>query len=55
MNALQSLVRKYSSGFLFLSETKSTKKEIRRIQDRLRFDKSVCVEAITRAGGLALF
>ena len=55
MNALHSLVRKYSPEILFLSEIKSNKTEIRRIQDKLRFDKSVCVEAKGRAGGLALF
>lgn len=55
MSALYSLVRKYSPEILFLSETKSNKTEIRRAQDKLRFDHSVCVEATGRAGGLALF
>lgn len=55
INALCSLVRKYSPEIVFLSERKSNKREIRRVQDRLRFDKSVCVEACGRARGLALF
>lgn len=50
INALQSLVRAHSPEILFISETKSNKKEIRRLQDR-----SICVEANGRAGGLALF
>lgn len=55
INALNSLVRKYSPDVLFLSETKCNKSDICRVQSRLRFDKSVCVEAHGRAGGLALF
>lgn len=55
INALSSLVRKYSPENLFLSETKSNKAEIRRIQEKFRFDRSTCVEATGRAGGVALF
>lgn len=55
VGALTSLVRKYSPEILFLSETKSNQSEIRRVQDKLGFDKSLCVEARGRAGGLALF
>lgn len=55
IHALVSLVRKFSTSILFLSETKCNKKEIRKIKDRLLFDHCICVEALGRAGGLALF
>lgn len=55
INSLKSLVRKYSPEILFLSEIKSNKLEVRRIQEKLRYDRSDCVEANGRAGGLALF
>lgn len=55
INALQSLVQKFSPEILFLSETKCNKKEIRRVQDRLRYDKGAWIEAAGRAGGIALF
>lgn len=55
INALSYLVRKYSPEILFLRKTKSKKAEIRRLQEKLRFDRSICVEAVGRVGGLALF
>lgn len=45
----------YTPEVLFLSETKSNHNDIRRIKDKLQFDKFICVEAHGRAGGLALF
>lgn len=55
INALHSLVRKFSPDVLFLSKTKSNASAIRKIQNKLQFAKSVCVEAKGRAGGLDLF
>lgn len=55
INALHSLVRKITPMVVFLSETKSNKSEILRVKNKLRFDKMVCVEAVGRVDGLALF
>lgn len=40
---------------MFLSETKSSVSEIRRIQSRIGFDHSDSVEAVGRSGSLAVF
>lgn len=55
VHSLLSLVRKYSPSILFLSETKCNEAEIRRLKDKLNFGRCVWVEAVGRAGGLALF
>lgn len=55
VHALVSLVRKFSITVLFLCETKSNSSEVRRLKDRLGFDRHVCVEPIGRAGDLAFF
>lgn len=48
-------MRKYSPEVLFLCETKSKESEIRKVEEKLHFDKFSCIEANGRAGGLALF
>lgn len=55
VNSLYDLVRKYSPDLLFLSETKSSFSDIKKIQCKLMFDHCNCVEAIGKGGGLALF
>ena len=49
VNSLFDLVRKYSPEVLFLSETKSSTSDIRKIQCKLLFDHSDCVEAVGKA------
>ena len=44
-----------SPSLIFLSETKNRKPVIDRIARRLRFENSVVVEAMNRAGGMAMF
>lgn len=39
----------------FFSVRQSNKSEVRRIQNRLQFDNSACVEAKGKAGDLAIF
>ena len=44
-----------SPSLIFLSETKNRKPVLDRIARGLRFDNSVVIEAMNRAGGMALF
>lgn len=55
VNSLFSLVRKFSLELLFLSETKGTSFDIKKVQHKLQFDKCFCVEAVGRSGGLGIF
>ena len=45
----------FSPNLIFLSETKHRKQVIDRIARGLRFDSNVAVEAMNKAGGMALF
>lgn len=52
VNSLCDLVHKYSPGFLFLSEIKSSAVDIRKIQGKMQFDHSESVDVVGKAGGL---
>lgn len=55
ISSLTDLVRKFSPLMLFISETKCSYSDIRRIQCKLCFEHSECVEAEGKAGGLPMF
>lgn len=54
MASLTDLVRKFSPSVVFLSETKCSTKDIKRIQRRLGLTHGVWVGPVGCAGGLAL-
>ena len=55
VRSLTDLVRQNSPYIIFLCETDIWESEMRKIQRRLNFDHGVWVDAVGRAGGVALF